>query len=172
MAICHGVLSWRFVMAVCHGDLSWQSSQCRVIGQFVHYLIYIYILLSLLLNRDGYYYYYHYSRARARSTPAPRSIPIPIDPDRDLPRTVVDCSAMSPAPHPDRYRSRSLYAKSDPKANFTILSSNGRLMHGIFLHVSIIARIWGTLSSSCHSRVVPTGAIFGLFQPVPLSAID
>ena len=175
MALCHADLSWRFVMAICHGGLSRRfvvAIQSVSGHRAICSLSDIYILLSLLLNRDGYYYYYHYSRARARSTPTPRSIPIPIDPDRDLPRTVVDCSAMSPAPHPDRYRSRSLYAKSDPKANFTIFSSNGRLMHGIFLHVSIIARIWGTLSSSCHSRVVPTGAIFGLFQPVPLSAID
>ena len=98
-------------------------------------------------------------RPRPRDRYRPRSIQIAI------------CHARW-STHPDRYRSRSLYAKSDPKANFTILSSNGRLMHGIFLHVSIIARIWGTLSSSCHSRSVPTGAIFGLFQPVPLSAID
>ena len=51
MAICHGVLSWRFVMAVCHGDLSWQSSPCRVIGQFVHYLIYIYPIIIIIKPR-------------------------------------------------------------------------------------------------------------------------
>ena len=101
MALCHGDLSWRFVMAICHGGLSRRfvvAIQSVSGHRAICSLSDIYILLSLLLNRDGYYYYYHYSRARARSTPTPRSIPIPIDPDRDLPRTVVDASRSIPIP--------------------------------------------------------------------------
>ena len=85
MPICHGVLSWRFVMAVCHGDLSWQSSHCRVIGQFVHYLIYIYIYPIIIIIKP---------RWLLLLLPLLPS-PSPIDPD-----PAIDTD-------PDRSRSRS-----------------------------------------------------------------